>query len=526
MKRRNFLKSIPYALVPTMVGGSMVQAIANNPFLEALAAPFVNTDHVLVLLLMEGGNDGLNTVIGLDQYAGYSAVRSNIFIPESKVLKLNGYDKTGLHPAMIGMQNLFNEGKVKIIQGVGYPNPVFSHFRSKDIWYSATDSNVVANSGWAGRYLNNEYPNYPIGFPNPTMTDPLAVQIGGSLSPTLQVNGLTYGLPTDINNPASIYALANTTDPSPNSKAGKELNYLRQTAQQTNDYTTVVSKAYGKSGVTIPPGISQLDKSLQIVASLIAGGLKTRIYMVSVGGFDTHNAQVVAGDTVTGTHSGLLADVSTSISNFMTTLKSKSIADRVVGMTFSDFGRRIKSNGSVGTDHGAAAPMFLFGNAIKGGVLGDNPTISPTATVNDNVPYQHDFRSVYASLMKHWFCLPQTEVDAIMFKNFQDLDIVKDNCSTTDNHELNQKAGQILVSCYPNPFVNTTTIKFESNGGYTQVEVMDNQGRVVRPLIAADFAKGTYEVQCDLEGFADGVFYVRLQNGPIQQVKSMIKVRG
>ncbi|MBK8723457.1 MAG: DUF1501 domain-containing protein, partial [Saprospiraceae bacterium] len=225
-------------------------------------------------------------------------------------------------------------------------------------------------------------------------------------------------------------------------------------------------------------------------------------------------------------HADLLKDVSDAISGFMDTLKSKGVADRVVGMTFSDFGRRIKSNGSVGTDHGAAAPMFLFGNQVVGGILGDNPTISPTATVEDNIPYQYDFRSVYSSLMKHWFCLPQNEVETIMFKKFQDLNLVKDNCATTDTHELNQKAGENLVSCYPNPFVHTTTIKYESNGGYCQVDIIDNQGRMIKNLLSKDCPKGSYEVACDLEGFADGVFYVRLQNGPIQQVKSMVKVRG
>ena len=524
MKRRNFLKSIPYTLIPTMVGGSVVQAIANNPFLDALAAPFVDTDHILVLVLLEGGNDGLNTVIGLDQYAGYTTARSNIYIPENKVLKLNGYDKTGLHPAMTGMQNLFNEGKLKIIQGVGYPNPVFSHFRSKDIWYTGSDSNVVVNSGWNGRYLQNEYPNFPVGFPNTTMPDPLAIQVGGvALYQNLQVNGVTFGLPT--NNPSSIYTYTNTTDAAPNTKAGKELNYLRETAQKTKDYTATISNAATKSGVSIPASPA-LNKDLQTVASLIAGGLKTRIYMVSIGGFDTHKVQVMTGATETGNHADLLKEVSDSIANFMDTLKSKGVADRVVGMTFSDFGRRIKSNGSVGTDHGAAAPMFLFGNQVVGGILGDNPTISPTATVEDNIPFQYDFRSVYSSLMKHWFCLPQNEVETIMFKKFQDLNLVKDNCATTDTHELNQKAGENLVSCYPNPFVHTTTIKYESNGGYCQVDIIDNQGRMIKNLLSKDCPKGSYEVACDLEGFADGVFYVRLQNGPIQQVKSIVKVRG
>lgn len=525
MKRRNFLKSIPYTFIPTMVGGSVVQAIANNPFLDALAAPYVDTDHILVLILLEGGNDGLNTVIGLDQYSGYTAVRSNIYIPESKVLKLNGYDKTGLHPAMTGIQNLFNEGKVKIIQGVGYPNPVFSHFRSKDIWYTGSDSNVVINSGWNGRYLQNEYPNYPVGFPNTTMPDPLAIQVGnGALYQNLQVNGVTFGMPT--NNPNSIYTNLNTTDTAPNTKAGKELNYLRETAQKTNDYTTKISNAATKSGVTIPNTMNSIDKDLQTVAALIAGGLKTRIYMVSLGGYDTHRGQVVAGATETGTHADKLSNVSIAISNFMTTLKSKGVDERVVGMTFSDFGRRIKSNGSGGTDHGAAAPMFLFGNQVVGGILGDNPTISPNATVEDNIPYQYDFRSVYSSLMKHWFCLPQNEVDTIMFKNFQDLNLVKDSCTTTDTHELNKLAGDSLVTCYPNPFVHSTTIKYVSNGGYCMIEIIDNQGRVIKKLLAKDTPEGIYELDCDLEGYSSGIYYVRFQNGALQQVKSMVKVRG
>ena len=163
---------------------------------------------------------------------------------------------------------------------------------------------------------------------------------------------------------------------------------------------------------------------LRIVARLIAGGLKTRVYMVSTGNFDTHSSQVEAAETSIGGHAQLIARVSDAIKCFMDDIKGLKVDERVIGFTFSEFGRRIKSNASGGTDHGAAAPVFYFGHAVKPGIIGVNPTIPATATVNDNVPMQHDFRSLYASILTGWNGLDQKDVQEILMSQYPLLPMV------------------------------------------------------------------------------------------------------
>ncbi len=182
MQRRNFLKkTIQGAVLPSILGGLSVRAWAESPLLRALTG--ADNDHVLVLIQLAGGNDGLNTIIPLEFYGDYYRIRSNIAIPENRVLRLNNNLKSGLHPALTGMQQLYNEEKLCGIQAVGYPSPNGSHFRSMDIWLTGADTDQYLSTGWAGRYLNHQFPNYPIGFPNDLMPDPLALQIGSVLSP-------------------------------------------------------------------------------------------------------------------------------------------------------------------------------------------------------------------------------------------------------------------------------------------------------------------------------------------------------
>ena len=187
MKRRSFIKSAALGgVLPTVVSGLSMKALGASPLLAALSSAAVNTDHVLVIVQMGGGNDGLNMVLALDQYSKLSAARANILVPDTKALKLNGVTGTGLHPAMPEMQALFNAGKLRILQGVSYPQPDFSHFRATDIWMSASDSTQVLTTGWAGRYLNSEFSNYPVGYPNTTMPDPLGIQLGTTISETFE----------------------------------------------------------------------------------------------------------------------------------------------------------------------------------------------------------------------------------------------------------------------------------------------------------------------------------------------------
>lgn len=526
MNRRNFIKkTTPAVVIPALIGGYSVKAFAESSSLANMFGLNTDTDHVLVIIQLQGGNDGLNMVIPLDLYSNYINARSNIAIPIDKVLTLTGNnDNTSLHPAMTGLQSLYNDGRLAIIQAVGYPNTNFSHFRATDIWMSASDSDVEVNTGWTGRYLNTEYPNFPNGYPNATMTDPLGIQIGSITSLTFQGPQVSTGM--SISNPASFYNLVTgVQDPVPNTPAGKELSFIRLVASQTQQYASVITAAANRVPTqgTYPSNNSLADQ-LKIVAKLVKGGLRTRIYMVSYGSFDTHATQVNSTDLTTGTHATLLKNVSDAIKAFSDDCIGLGIDNRVIGMTFSEFGRRIKSNLSAGTDHGAASPLFVFGKNVIGGVVGTSPNIPVNATVNDNIPFQYDFRSVYASVLQKWFCVDNNELQTVLLKNFQSLPIINAKaCSVSGT--LNT-SGVTLLRNYPNPFQTATTIEFSTNGGHTLIQIIDMSGRVVAVLVDKVYTTAlTDRVTFSGGNMAAGTYYARLQNESMTQVHLMLKVR-
>lgn len=526
MKRKEFLRhTVPAITLPALLGGFSVKAFGASPFMQSLMQASTNNDHVLVLIQLSGGNDGLNTVIPLDQYSVLSTYRPDLVIPSGQTLSLSGLANTALHPSMTGMQSLFNDGKVKIVQGVSYPDPNFSHFRATDIWTSASDSAQYLNTGWAGRYLNYEYPNFPTGYPNASVPDPLAIQIGSVLSPAFQ--GPTVGMGMSISDPSNFYNLiSGIQQPAPPTPAGHELSYVRLVAQQTDQYAGVITGAANSAGtqITYPAG-NKLADQLKIVAQLISGGLQTKIYMVSMGGFDNHSNQVVSGAPATGTHADLLAELSDAIKAFQDDITQLGVADRVAGMTFSEFGRRILGNESLGTDHGVAAPMFIFGNQVVAGMLGTNPQLPSMVTTDDNVPMQYDFRSVYASLLQDWFCVPAADLNTIMLQNFQTLPLVNASACATAIHEIDKAAGMSLVNVYPNPFVVSCKITLTTFGGHTLLQVFNCEGQVIKTLMDAIVEPGDYTVAFENENYPTGVYYARLQNHSVQQVKSMVIAR-
>ncbi len=532
MKRRDFLATtLPAAaILPEVINGYSVKAFnVNSPLVQALMRGTTLTDHVLVIIQLSGGNDGLNMVIpvGAD-YTNYMNARSNVAIPQNRVLSIAGVTGTGIHTAMTGLQTLFTEGKAKVIQAVGYPQPNFSHFRATDIWMSGSNSTQEVYSGWAGRYLNYEYPNFPNGYPNTDAPDPLAIQIGSTTTLTTQGPSVNMGM--SITSATNFYNLVNgTTDPVPNTPAGKELKFIRTVNQQTQKYSTVIKNAANAVlQQSTYPANNTLGDQLKIVARLIAGGLKTRVYMVSTGGYDTHSVQVNAADTTTGAHATLLQRLSDAIKAFQDDIKFLRVEDRVVGMTYSEFGRRIKSNSSTGTDHGAAAPMFLFGSQIDPGMLGRNPTIPASATVNDNIPMQYDFRSIYATLLEKWFCLDKTVVDSLFPPNInnqlQSLPLLKAGaCSAVTPPP--SPAGDTLITNYPNPFTTSTEIKFTTAGGHTLIQIIDTLGRMIKTLVDGEYLAGTFKIPFNTDGLPPGIYYARFQNGVTQHVRAMMKVR-
>jgi uncharacterized protein (DUF1501 family) len=523
MERRNFIKNTASSIaLPSLFGRYNVEATGLSPWLAALTNTAAETDHVLVIIRLAGGNDGLQMVIPIDQYANLSTARTNILINENRVLKLNGVTGTGLHPSMTGMQSLFNEGKVKIVQGVGYPNQSFSHFRSTDIYMSASNAADNVTTGWAGRYLQNEYANFPTGYPNTQMPDPLAIQLNEM---TLTFQGVAQTMGITVSNPDNPYDFLQDNGNNLTGRMGEELSYLRTIAQQSDKYGLIIKAAYTRqaSNMVAYPNTKLADQ-LRIIARLIKGGLKTRVYMATIGGFDTHSVMVDQADHTKGKYADLMTELSGSITAFQRDLEAMRIQDRVLGMTFSEFGRRIKSNGSMGTDHGASYPSFIFGTRLYGGMLGVNPTIPANADVNANVAMQYDFRSIYASILADWFCVNATDLNTIMLRNFQKLPIVNSPTCVTDTHDLNVAAGKNLISNYPNPFSFATTIEFETRGGHTMLQIFDIEGQLVVTLVNGHYTEGKYKVYFNGGHLPSGVYYARLQNEAVSQVRNLVKV--
>lgn len=534
MNRRNFLRNtIPAAVtLPSLVNGFSFTAhgASNSALASLLEESGADTDHVFVLIQLAGGNDGLNMVIPLDLYANYYNARTNVAIPQSKVLRLDGTDRSGLHPAMTALQTMYNEGKVSVVQSVGYENPSFSHFRDTDIWNSGDtrkNRSERVKTGWMGRYLENEYPGYPDAYPNEQMPDPLAIQI--SNTPTLTVQGPIYSMGLSITDPEKIYTFANPFSDYPldSVPANKELKFLRVVSEKTKIYSDIIRAAYRRSATMATyPTENGLAEQLKIVARLIKGGLKTKVYTVTISGFDTHKKQVNASDTTTGNHAKLMKDLSSGISAFQKDLELMQLDDRVMGMTFSEFGRRIKSNASLGTDHGAAAPLMLFGKHAKKGILGNSPGIPADIQVVNNIPFQYDFRSVYASVLEQWFCVTQPALNTMLLQNYQSLPLIQGGpCGLPeDPDDTNDAADQLVFKMWPNPYSINATIQFSTNGGHTMIQQIDALGRVVKILTSQEYAAGTYNIDIYNDGLATGAYFLRLQNKSLQKVISVIKM--
>lgn len=523
MKRRDFIKKSAAGIVmPTMFGSVGVRALANSPMLAALNSA-TDTDKVLVLIYLNGGNDGLNTVVPLDQYGTLTRVRPDVILPENSLLHLNNSD-VGLHPSMTGFKELYDEGRLQIIQNVGYPGQDYSHFRSTDIWMSGSASDQIVNNGMAGRYLDYEFPNYPIDYPNESAPDPLAIEVGYSSSLIFQGPALNMGMV--INNADEFYELvAQPEPPVPDSKAGEQLEYIRLIKRQSQVYGEAVVNAASQVTEQGEYPDTQLAQELKIISRLIAGGLQTRLYMVQLGGFDTHDNQVMANDHTEGEHANLLKQLTDAVAAFMRDLDGLGVSDRVSGMTFSEFGRRIVSNASLGTDHGAAAPLFIFGNHVNGGVVGSNPEIPTDATYADNIEWKYDFRNVYASMFAQWFCVPESDLDSVFLESFDPLNIINgDQCNIVNTHEYNQQTGRSLLNVMPNRTRDITHIEFESNGGVLSISLIDVSGRKLMDIVRSNYPSGKHKIQLNLTTFPPGIYFVLFQQRDLRQAKKVIKV--
>mgnify|MGYP000868698793 CR=1 FL=1 len=327
---------------------------------------------------------------------------------------------------MQGMKDVWDMGVLGIVQNVGYPNQNRSHFRSTDIWNTGSSAEDFETKGWLGKFYDLD----PNGYPNATNPHPFALTMGKIVSETSQGVNANYSLALlDPFNPGT--ALVSAGGDIPSNCYGDALSFVNETVSQTNAYASVISAAVN-AGSNLSPKWSNLttdlSQKLKNVARLISGGLKTKIYVVQLGGFDTHDNQAVEGATTTGIHSNLLKELSDAICAFQDDLMLLNVDDKVVGMTYSEFGRRIRSNAALGTDHGTAAPVFLFGSCIQNQIIGEHPIIDTQVGIEDGVPMQYDFRDIYGTILQNWLGLETSEVMSILHPNVQSLPLFKPGC--------------------------------------------------------------------------------------------------
>jgi len=521
MKRRKFLRTagLATAIAPLAYNGFSINPLANNSMLARLGAAGSASDKIMVFIELNGGNDGINTLIPTDQYSKLSVHRPKVLIPENQVLPLSGVSGTGVHPAMSEVRQMFDNGMVSMVQTVGYPNQDYSHFRSMDIWMTGADSDESLNSGWLGRMLDYEYPGYPIGYPNQDAPDPLAINIGNVAPVSFMGSGFPMGI--SVGNPDEVYNLINDfIEPTPNTPYGDELTYIRTVMQNTKVYFDVIKDAatMGQNLSSLYPAPEQnsLADQLKIVAKLINGGLTTSVYQVSIGGFDNHSQQVQEGASATGTHAELLKKISEAVYAFMDDIRLMGKADKVCAMTFSEFGRTIGGNDSFGTDHGAAAPLFVFGKGVNPGIIGANPVIPLNLQVSGDVDMQHDFRSVYASVIQDWFGLDNGS--SVLNGNFPILPIFKGSVDVQDTPSRNV----FEVGNFPNPVHASSTITFTIPSAYVTITLLDAQGRHIRNITEGNYPAGVHNVTFNRDGLPSGNYYYVLRINGLGVTKKML----
>lgn len=386
LTRRDFLRTGAIVALGLAAPPWLAQ-IARADALRLSKGGKIDPDNILVVCQFSGGNDGLNTLIPWSD-AEYRRLRPSLGVAADSVLKLD--ESMGLHPAMDGVFRLFKSGNAAIVQGVGYPNPNRSHFRSMEIWQTA-NPDKPEQYGWLGRYLDNQQQK---GSANPVV----AIELNRNKSAALKAKNASVPCFASL---ADIQSLVGDPDAEKilreiqgqDAPTGSDSRAVQMATKSALDAMSELNKSVGNYKSTYTYGSDQFGQAFKQVAQLIATSPKTRIVYIAGGGFDTHSRQAAQ-------HEALLKGFSAAIKTFMDEMASLGKAKKVTVMVFSEFGRRAAENASGGTDHGAAAPMFLFGGNLKGGLVGPNPDLANLE--RGDVKWHTDFRQVYATILDQW----------------------------------------------------------------------------------------------------------------------------
>lgn len=544
MKRRNFIKLT-----------STVTAIGLLPFelksmLSAIDLADCNiSNRKLILINLAGGNDGLNTVIPINMYDTYSNLRPNLKVSNSGSnayisldSSLGEQQSVGLHPALTGFKSLYDKGWLRILQSVGYPSHNKSHFASTDIMSTGNDGNNWLNgndSGWMGRFMELYYEN------ELKEKHPLGIQIGSNKT-SLGFHGIEeHGLAINITgqDPSGFYTKLNGLGGNPptnipDSDFGTELKYIINTDVLSNQYSEAISNAFntGNNAATYPD--TDISDQLKTVARLISGGLDSKIYMVRIGGFDTHNNQNQGTNDHLGKHNDLLSKLSAAVETFFADLEAQTLANDIVGLTYSEFGRKAKENGNLGTDHGEIAPMFVFGKPINGGVSGNNVDLNEATSSNNYQikTVQYDYRQAFGTLLQNFLGASDTVIDAAFFnysinQSFTDVKIneilkssysVAENCysDTYTNSDFDKQNNDTWL-VYPNPFQNIFHIQSIEEITSAQYKIYNSQTQLV--------LQGTQnsingKISIDASSLASAIYFIQIYADEKLETHKILKI--
>ena len=527
MKRRKFIQiSSTGSLAGVMLNGHLVNAFTRTKLLNNVSEDIIR-DRSLVMIQLSGGNDGLNTIIPKNQYDKYASIRPTIRIRESGAnagieldTTLGTQDQTLLHPNLQPFKDLWDQGKLNIVHGVGYPQLNKSHFSGRALMSKGgdgTDENNNKPNGWMARYLHS-------AFDHTTYQDPLGIQLGNKkpadefhsdeehkvdINLSGQDTAGFYSQLSNIGNPLADYGNM-TSEYIDNIKF---INGMELTATNYAERISTVFNA-GSNAVTYPQ--FDLAKQLKTVAKMISGGSKTKIFLLRIDGFDNHANQVDSqNNSHLGKHADLLTELSESIKAFQDDLEQLGIDENVVTTTFTEFGRKPIENGNKGTDHGNLGPMFVIGKGVNPGFTGTHLSLD-SFTYGGNVKHfdldtqmQHDYRQVYASIIGDFLGASST---TMIDTEFDDYDVNRLNLISSPilSNPYEKATNRISLTISPNPVENDLIIRFRSlewlRGG---VQVHDLQGRTVEDM-TVNFSSGINQIPLNLSHLSKGLYVLKI----------------
>lgn len=474
MKRRDFLRrTTPIVAAPLLLNGMRVRGIARENFLYNGLRGLDATDRVLVIIQLEGGNDGLNMVVPIEDELYYAA-RPTLAVAKGEALALAGEPLLALHPAMEGVRRMYDDGAAAIVNNIGYDRMNLSHFTGTEIWNTASGSDKTSflDTGWIGRYLQGEFPDYPDVLPE----DPPAIEINPGTSTLFTVLGASIGMA--LTDPEEFHRLVGSgpsieDDVDGTTPAGREWEYIDSVREQSHLYAEVVRAAAAKASNIASYPATPFANALAIIARLVAGGLGTRIYKVSLGNFDTHGYQATA-------HPLLLGTLSDGIAAFRNDLVALGVDDRVVGMTYSEFGRRVGENGA-GTDHGTAAPHIVFGGSVAGGrMLGGYPDLADL-DAGGNLRHAIGFHCYYASVIAPLFTIDEPRLDAILpYGRCDRSDFLPLFNASSAPHDRRDDRASLHLHIEPNPADRFVRVVLPASGDRArEILLTDMEGRTI-----------------------------------------------